>query len=373
MSGFLKGIALFNIGYEIDFVKLALILAICDIVIQLAIRRIVFSNYFSKLSFVVMLFFSWMIITLMYSPSIEYKYDKILNFLPNLIFLVYPIFIKKINFNLLIKWYAIILLPLSLILIYFKSITWSGNIESPELWVGNLFDYLSLGLHLGILFFLLNYFNKDKMIQIVTLLLLSASSARAPLIILLFLLLILNYKFIFKFKFISYFFNVRVLALFSFLLLFLSTEIIPFFNTAYLRLIDLFGASDHSLNTRLEMYDYSFNQPFESFVTLIFGNGIGSFGLLYNNIDARAYPHNILLEIFFELGLIGLFFGLLIFLVTVKKFNFKKNVFSILILFVFLNAMKSSNLTDSWILFSFIGASSITYSTHKWRTYNINK
>ena len=36
------------------------------------------------------------------------------------------------------------------------------------------------------------------------------------------------------------------------------------------------------------------------FLCLIFGNGIGSYGILSQGIDARKYPHNIFLESWFE-------------------------------------------------------------------------
>lgn len=368
LSGFLKGLTLFNFGYKIEFVKIAVILAVFDIVIQLIRRRIHFSYSFAYLLGIIILFYVWIIFTSIYSPSEVYKYDKIFSFLPNIIFFIYPMFIKLINFNLLIKWYTIILLPLAVLLIYLKSITWTGDIESPELFIGNLFDYLSLGLHLGILFLLLNHFNKNKWIQITVFALLIASSARAPLLITVFLTLIINYKFILKFKFIKTIFNIKLIGFVVVLYLFFSTQILPFFSNSHSRLISLFSSSDSSTSSRIDMFEYSFNQPFESLTTFFMGNGIGSFGIIYMGIDQRAYPHNIILETFFELGFIGLFLGFLIILLILNNFNIKKNIFSLLLLFVFLNAMKSSNLTDLWILFSFIGASSIANS--KMQIYN---
>jgi len=367
MSGFLKGLTLFNTGYEIDFVKIAVIIAIFDMVIQLTRRRMHFSYYFGYLFLSIIFFYAWMIFSLSYSPSEVYKFDKIFSFLANIIFLLYPIFIKKINFNLLIKWYTIILLPLAIFLIYLKSITWTSDIESPELFIGNLFDYLSLGLHLGILFLLLNHFNKNKWIQITVFALLIASSARAPLLITVFLTLIINYKFILKFKFIKTIFDIKLIGFVAVLFLFFSTQIIPFFNNSLFRLNSLFSSTDGSTISRIDMFEYSFIQPFESLTTFFMGNGIGSFGIIYMGIDQRAYPHNIILETFFELGFIGLFLGFLIILALLKKFNIKKNIFSLLLLFAFLNAMKSSNLTDLWILFSFIGANS------KMQIYNSTK
>ena len=86
MSGFLKGLTLFNTGYEIDVVKIAVIIAIFDMVIQLIRRRMHFSYYFGSLFLSIIFFYAWMIFSLSYSPSEVYKFDKMFSFLPNIIF-----------------------------------------------------------------------------------------------------------------------------------------------------------------------------------------------------------------------------------------------------------------------------------------------
>ena len=359
MSGFLKGLAFFNIGYEFDFVKMAVGIAILDILIQLIKGRVHISYYLWCVFVAILLFYIWMTISSLYSPSRSYKYEKLLSFLGNIVFFIYSICIKRINFNLFINWYIVILIPLAIVLIYLRSITWTGDIESPELFIGNLFDYLSLGLHLGIAFLLLNYFNKNIWIQISVFALLVASSARAPLLITVCLTLIMNFNSIFKFKFITNIYNFKSMSFVALLMFFFSTQILQFFSNSYARLDSLFSSIDSSTMSRMDMFEYAFSQPFESFATLIIGNGIGSFGIYYTGRDERAYPHNIVLETFFELGIIGLVLGLIIIVAVLIKLDVKRNVFSVLLLFVFLNAMKSSNLTDLWILFSFIGASTI--------------
>ena len=336
-----------------------------DITIQLIKRGLLLSRYVVHLFFIILLFYLWILISATYSPSVHYKYEKLISFLPNIVFFIYPIFIRKINFDLIIKYYLIVLIPLSLTLIFLRSITWSGFIQNPDSFAGNAFDYLSLGLHLGILFLLLNHFNKSKWIQIITFLTLFASSARGPFLFTVILILIKNYKYFFKIKFVKNIFKLQTIVGFSLLSLFFSTQLLRLFTNSYLRFVSLFSTNDVSSGLRFNMFTYSLKQPFESFSTVIFGNGIGSFGYLFAGIDQRAYPHNMILEIFFELGIIGLFFGFLIFLYVLMKFNLRKNIFSLLLLFIFFNSMKSSNLTDSWILFSCIGASCMPYSNHR--------
>ncbi|MDC0290146.1 hypothetical protein OAL28_02155, partial [bacterium] len=200
----------------------------------------------TKLFASIIIFYGWMIFTLPYSPSETYKYDKIVSFLPSLLYFLYPLYIKRINFDLFIQGYAITVIPLSVLLIYFKSITWSGNIESPELWVGYLYNYLGLGLHLGILFLLLHWFKKSKVLQLATFLLLFASSARGPFLFVLVLFIALNYKRAFRLNFIRHFFNYRLLVLALFPLVYFSAAILSFFNNGYLRFINLFSSFDSS-------------------------------------------------------------------------------------------------------------------------------
>jgi O-antigen ligase len=98
------------------------------------------------------------------------------------------------------------------------------------------------------------------------------------------------------------------------------------------------------------------------------GIGIGGFSMHavhLEGIDSFLYPHNILLELLAELGLVGflLFSSLLIsavlHLVTLqRKFpqSSLPNVFLGLLVFTFLNALTSQDLTNP-ALFSFIGFS----------------
>ncbi len=95
----------------------------------------------------------------------------------------------------------------------------------------------------------------------------------------------------------------------------------------------------------------------------VFGNGIGSWPLMMGFGDSRNYPHNILLEIATELGLVGLaiFLGMILFCLYVLgnvneilKNPIKCIVFQLFV-FSFLNTLFSGDLHDNRSLFFIMG------------------
>jgi hypothetical protein len=238
-----------------------------------------------------------------------------------------------------------------------NSIVWKIKSAGTELFMSIRDAYLVFGIQLGILFLLLLFFNKNIFLKITTFALLVATGARGPLIMMILVILVysvstkkitsLNPKTILKSVFVSGF---------LFMVYFLySNKLDSLLANTFKRFSSLLGGEDVSALERVNRLKYAFNQPFEKLTTFFFGNGVGSFGILYEKIDQRSYPHNILVECFFELGFIGLLIFLILFITILRKMSFKDNVFSLLFLFAFLNAMKSSNITDLWILFSVMG------------------
>ncbi len=95
--------------------------------------------------------------------------------------------------------------------------------------------------------------------------------------------------------------------------------------------------TETSLLARIEHYQFSFEQWLQS---PLFGHGIGSYGVLRTGEDIILYPHNIILEILIELGLIG--FGLmssLVFIGIIRIYRYKQaasdSTYSFLIAFAF--------------------------------------
>lgn len=90
----------------------------------------------------------------------------------------------------------------------------------------------------------------------------------------------------------------------------------------------------------------------------IFGHGLGSYGTVVNGIDGRAYPHNAILEIWFEAGI----FGVLSFLVFVsislaQAVARNDRTVMCLIIFLGLNFLKSSSLDELRMFFLICGLS----------------
>lgn len=70
------------------------------------------------------------------------------------------------------------------------------------------------------------------------------------------------------------------------------------FTTSY-----VFDTQFYSVYHRFDAISFVIDQPFS-----FFGKGISSFGYYYLNEDVDIYPHNLLAEFYFELGMVGLLF-----------------------------------------------------------------
>ena len=343
---------LYAFNLNIDVVIFSAIVVIADMLINIYSRRIKISYFAIKVFLLILLLFSNILISLIYSPSIEYKFEKTSTFLVNILYFVYPFFIKKININKIIKSYLIVILPLSAVYVYFTSIMWKDDTLITEIFREAGFDYLSIGFHLGILLLLLNIKKYPIWLQLTVLLLLFSSAARGPLIITLFVLFVINYQILLAIQKKTI---VKMIGISLIIISIFQNQSFHIFENAINRFISLESGNDHSTKIRIDMMQFAFQDPFKSATTFLFGNGIGSFGIIYNNIDARAYPHNIFLEIFFELGLIGTLILTIFFLLLFYKSKYSQSLFATLLLFAVLNALKSSSIIDLWILFSFAG------------------
>ena len=95
----------------------------------------------------------------------------------------------------------------------------------------------------------------------------------------------------------------------------------------------------------------------------IWGRGIGSWPVLNGRGDIRAYPHNIFLEVFFELGIIGLliFVGMLFYawrLLPPKRILQQEPWMMLVaaqLLSAFINANISGDLNDNKLFWAFLG------------------
>jgi len=130
-------------------------------------------------------------------------------------------------------------------------------------------------------------------------------------------------------------------------------------TTTLQRFVLFFTKLGASANVRLFDYRTSWtlfeNNP-------VVGYGIGSWPLLAGFPDMRGYPHNIILEILVEMGLVGAVFFFIFLLAGItrlfsEKISNNPQRMIILALFVnaFINAMLSGDIPDNRFLFSVVG------------------
>lgn len=334
---------------SIDLVKIALLFSFIDIVIN--VKRFINKKIYIFIVLILLLYFI-IILSLLYSPSKFYKFEKLFFSFGNIVYFFYFLKIKNLNINFIYKLYIYIILPFIILSLFIQS---SFPISSYFLNLKNNynFNYLIYGVHLGILSIISIYLNKSNMIKLLVLIVLFISGARGP-----FFIIFLFYAFIF-FRNFSLSNKLLLQLLSSFILIFiLLYKYFDFFlilsHRVIIRLTSLSSGSDFSTLQRLKYFKFAFLKPFDNLHTFFFGYGFGSFNYILLKIDARGYPHNIFLELFFEIGLIGLLSFICILFYLFKHF-LNKSVFTFLFLFIFFNTLKSGNFSDMWLFFGFIG------------------
>lgn len=120
----------------------------------------------------------------------------------------------------------------------------------------------------------------------------------------------------------------------------------------------------NSVNTRIKYLEDSTHYINER---VIQGYGFGSYGVVTTGVDQKAFPHNILLESWFELGLLG-FITILAFIINALFSARKEPLLVFFLLFLVFNQMKSSNLPDSRVFFGMIAISLLIVNLNQRRT-----
>jgi hypothetical protein len=131
--------------------------------------------------------------------------------------------------------------------------------------------------------------------------------------------------------------------------------------------------SEHYESSRVVLWPSTIELILNSEISnILFGNGFGNFGNVYFESDAydgRKYPHNILLEIVVEIGILFL----LVFMVAIL-YSLKRNtVFSYLMLYYFLNANFSGDLLLNDRLFLYLITSLVVFSGYYKSSRRLNQ
>lgn len=157
-------------------------------------------------------------------------------------------------------------------------------------------------------------------------------------------------------------FTLRLGILTFFIIIILTAIGQELFPTLMFRSRLLITETGDSAAMRLHFYQTAFNEWCKS---PIWGNGTGYFGIAVRGEDIREYPHNIILEIGTENGLLGVLIFLtmigIIFIRGLFKLYNEKGLIRIITryllvmnYFALLNAMVSGDINDNRILFTFI-------------------
>ena len=338
------------------------------IFIFLSIITHLFRNNFNSNTIVItsilILFFSFCFISTIWGLSKLYYLEKLQKVLVLIFCFVTPFYLLRFKKNI---YFLFDIYHIFCILVYISILTIFlifGNIyilidQDPSTVIKNMPDYLALGTLLSCSFILaLNKKNSffwisHKIIIFSTIVILAPRGPILSLVIILILYSLVKYNITSLFKKI---FFITITSLF------INIILIGFTDRLISRLTNIFdteSTSYTSLDSRFDLTTYAWNYFLKYPIT---GIGFGSFGINYSGTEDRIEPHNIILEIMSQTGIIGLFLFLLflftIFIFIYKKYNRDDNINLILILiivFLFLQTLISTYLIDSKDLFFWLG------------------
>ncbi len=372
LSGLIKFFLIFLLGglMVVDFTLLSAVLVTLVYVSQF-FRDLTARSQFHLLEtsrslfFALIAFYFWMIVTLLYTRSPGYSYIKILMFLTDVVALAFPLVYRHFQPERFFRWF--IYIGTSVIVIYTAFMpnffaTYAKQDESRAF----VDKYLDIGYIAGVLILLL-LFSAHKMKPMFRWLLLGLnawalflSAARGAILFLSLVLFIkaavmgihaLRRSWRFNLKTVLYgLVGLGGLAG-GFAYMLQNSEV--FLERTIRRLLLVFDPGSGSVSERLVQIDFCFDKIFASAADFLGGMGIGSFGILYEGVDEKAYPHNMLLEIWFELGAVGLVLFLLLLLVYFKKISRRLN-YMLIFIYLMLNSLKSYSLIDNRVMFGIL-------------------
>lgn len=299
----------------------------------------------------------------LYSPSSIYGPQKLIGFMGLLfsfgIGLVMPKGARDMFISLIPNFGIFIAIAFILIMTSNIQALLEFDISGTSLIVGEI-----LGVGAIISIFKLNKSIFTRLGMLLSISLILFLGARGPLIFLLLIGLILalfytlknvNSLAVIRKQTIS-FIIIAISSIFIIISMLSGTTIFEFLESGFSRFL-LFFESDKggSINSRIQMIFDAINFIDQA---PILGHGLGSYGLIVYGVDFRAYPHNGVLEIWFEAGILGLILFIAFILsglfVALKR---EYTVIACIIVFLIFNFLKSSSLDELRLLFLICGFS----------------
>jgi len=374
LSGLFKTVLLYyGHSLPVDFTLLTFCVLLFLLFKQIVIdKKEVFLTREIKLCFIgFFLFYYWMLLSLFYTSSPGNSMHKIIYFGTNFVSL-FPFFVNSFNIRRFLQYCTVGVFGL---VMWFVPILFKYEIGIN---IVNEYSKGIVGLYLGLNFILgilicalitsreLIFNNKavDYSIAFAGLICMLLLGGRGPLIFLVLCLLLYRLSKPVDFKVnlpksLAYG-SLGLIITFVIGKLYWETATVLAGRTMY-RLSGIFkgliggvDSLDRSSYQRIEFIYRSIELIFRDIKNCLIGTGIGSWNLEIYGVDKRGYPHNILLEIWSELGIVGVLIFSILLIPFIKKRKLNYRYISIFVLiYLLLNVLKSSGLEDLRISFCF--------------------
>lgn len=367
-SGFIKSILFYyDVNLPIDLTVLSMLFVMLILIFNL--NSITFflskNNFFIVLLFLI--FSSFVFISFFYSPSANYKIQKVIQFSTVFIAFLFPFFYNKFNWRQIIR-FSIFLNVFINIWYFYVDINSVNLVYDSNQYIVYKRFYLGAASLSGLSFLLLlttkvSFVKHSFYFKVFFFLSLFLLRGRGPLIFsLLLLLLYFINSFLRQSSFSFYLLKnyLKIILFLGIVSIFFYDKLGYMFAKSMNRLLLITnGLSEsknmgESVNHRMVNINDSISLISDNIVNFIFGYGLGSYSLLTNGIDKKDYPHNIILEMWVEMGLISvicfLFFYTSVFFKSLKS----KTISVFIVSYIFLNLMKSNSFVDIRVFIFYI-------------------
>lgn len=346
-------------------------------VLALVLMLLLLSLRVTNLNKIVLLFFIFLLIIIfgsnLYTPAPEYGSMKSFWFLGNVLMLLIISGLKSQDLNSIkeaIEKAGLIFFPI-FAYVFIQYISSDLNIFSRfDLNQANPIIVAQIFL---IFFVSMITTNKQSKIKFIVgggyLIMAIMTGSKGPVFALAIGILLLSKSFFYSHKVLLISILIVVCSTVTFFLTFLGSNelvILDYVNNRFLG-----DSSSNSVNSRLDLYLMAINGILDfSLFEFMSGKGVGAFGYLYTGKDEIMYPHNILLEGIYELGIIftGVFFSFLfylmlsIYLCSLREPNKKIIIFIFLFgCIAFISSMVTGDLASNWLIYMFMGMALSSY------------
>ena len=330
-----------------------------------------------------LLFFVWSLFSISYSSSENYVWYKLLGLGTNFLAFFGVLIMKEISLKRFTKYFSYFTYFFSLIFFLINPNSISKNFIFQEYFNEIYIQgwYLVLGQLLIVNMLLIFSFSENKKIiynLLISFNIICLLGGRFPIVLALIVFFIISIyliqkKYLTKKLLIQFFKSLTIFILINSVLNLSSKtyqslllrsvyrfEVLSssFNDINFLNDQESLNQENNSFNKRLEYLLFSKNKIFKNKSSLILGYGLGSFSNEYDQTDRRLYPHNIIVEIVFELGIIGLLLALAFLISNSSSYKgFFTNLALLAALTLLINSMKSSSIVDLRLLFALLAIS----------------